>query len=103
MPYKAFIFYSHAAAGKVAPPLQSALHQFAKPWYKLRALHTFRDETNLSVNPHLWSNIVDALDDSEFFYPARLSTGRAVKVGVQRSGSLAFQMSARDRADCDGT
>jgi WD40 repeat protein len=67
MPYKAFISYSHAADGKVAPALQSALHKFAKPWYKLRAMRVFRDETNLAVNPHLWSNIVEALDDSEFF------------------------------------
>ena len=51
MTYKGFVSYSHAADGQLAPVLQSALHRFAKPWYRLRALHVFRDETNLSVNP----------------------------------------------------
>jgi WD40 repeat protein len=65
--YNAFISYSHAADGTLAPALQSALHRFAKPWYKLRALHVFRDQTNLAVNPALWSSIRDALDQSQFF------------------------------------
>jgi hypothetical protein len=33
--YKAFISYSHAADGKLAPALQTALHNFTKPWYRL--------------------------------------------------------------------
>lgn len=64
--YNAFISYSHAADSTFAAALQSALHRFAKPWYKLRALHIFRDETNLAVNPGLWSSIRDALDQSLF-------------------------------------
>src|SRR5215471_2611276 len=67
MAYDAFISYSHAHDGGLAGALQSALHRFAKPWYKLRALHIFRDQTNLAVNPALWSSIRDALDQSEFF------------------------------------
>ncbi len=67
MAYDAFISYSHAADGTLAPALQSALHRFAKPWYKLRALRVFRDETNLAVNPALWSSIREALDQSQFF------------------------------------
>jgi WD40 repeat protein len=67
MPYNAFISYSHTADGATAAALQSALHRFAKPWYKLRALHLFRDQTNLAVNPALWSSIRDALDQSLFF------------------------------------
>jgi hypothetical protein len=43
------------------------LHRFAKPWYKLRALHVFRDQTNLAVNPALWTSIREALDQSLFF------------------------------------
>src|SRR5262245_5926485 len=39
--YKAFMSYSHAADGRLAPTLQSALHRFAKPWYRLRALSIF--------------------------------------------------------------
>jgi WD40 repeat protein len=67
MAYNAFISYSHTADGALAAALQSALHSFAKPWYKLRALHIFRDQTNLAVNPALWSSIRDALDQSLFF------------------------------------
>jgi WD40 repeat protein len=65
--YNAFISYSHRSDDTLAAALQSALHRFAKPWYKLRALHIFRDQTNLAVNPHLWSSIRDALDYSLFF------------------------------------
>jgi hypothetical protein len=67
MAYNAFISYSHSADGLLAAALQSALHSFARPWYKLRALHIFRDQTNLAVNPALWSSIRDALDQSLFF------------------------------------
>ena len=55
MAYKGFISYSHAADGRLAPALQSALQSLAKPWYRPRALRIFRDETGLSTNPHLWS------------------------------------------------
>ena len=64
--YNAFISYSHAADGRMAPALQAALERFAKPWYKLRNLNIFRDEASLSASPHLWSNIQEALDDSEY-------------------------------------
>lgn len=67
MLYKAFISYSHAADGELAPALQSALHRFAKPWYRLRAIHVFRDKTSLSVTPALWSSIKKALSESEYF------------------------------------
>jgi WD40 repeat protein len=67
VPYNAFISYSHNTDNILAAALQSALHRFAKPWYKLRALHIFRDQTNLAVNPALWSSIRDALDQSLFF------------------------------------
>ena len=67
MLYNAFISYSHAADDRLAPALQSGLHRFARPWYKLRALHVFRDKTNLTVNPHLWSDITRALDQPEWF------------------------------------
>jgi outer membrane protein OmpA-like peptidoglycan-associated protein len=66
MKYNAFISYSHAADGKMAPALQTALERFAKPWYKLRNLNIFRDESSLSASPHLWSNIQIALDNSKY-------------------------------------
>lgn len=57
----------HTADVTLAAALQSALHSFAKPWYRLRALHIFRDQTNLAVNPALWSSIREAIDQSLFF------------------------------------
>ncbi len=65
--YRAFISYSHAVDGKLAPALQSALQRFAKPWYQLRAFRIFRDEASLSANPGLWGSIQQSLSDSEFF------------------------------------
>ncbi|WP_034259014.1 TIR domain-containing protein [Altibacter lentus] len=64
--YNAFISYSHAADGKLAPALQLALEKFAKPWFKLRNLHIFRDESSLAVTPQLWQNIKNALSESEY-------------------------------------
>ena len=65
--FKAFISYSHAADGKLAPALQLALHRFARPWYKRRAIRVFRDDTNLSISPGLWTSIERALTDAEYF------------------------------------
>lgn len=67
MRYDGFISYSHAADGRLAPALQKALQKLAKPWFRRRSLEIFRDETGLSVDPHLWGAIVRALDDSEWF------------------------------------
>lgn len=64
--YNAFISYSHAADGKLAPALQTALEKFAKPWYKVRYLNIFRDEASLTASPHLWTNIKEALVQSEY-------------------------------------
>jgi hypothetical protein len=65
--YHGFISYSHAADGKLAPALQKGLQQFAKPWYRTRALHIFRDEAALSADPGLWSAVRAALDSSQYF------------------------------------
>ena len=67
MAYNGFISYSHAADGQLAPALQQGLQRLAKPWNHRRALRIFRDETGLSTNPHLWSAIEGALDESEWF------------------------------------
>jgi len=67
MRYDAFISYSHAADGLLAPAVQGGLQRFAKPWWRLRALHVFRDETGLAVNPDLWHSIEGALHDSKWF------------------------------------
>ncbi len=67
MAYDGFISYSHAADDRLAPALQRGLQLLAKPWNSRRALRIFRDETGLSTNPHLWSSIEQALDESEWF------------------------------------
>src|SRR5215469_10464673 len=67
MLYKAFISYSHAADGKLAPAIQRGLHRFGRSWYQGRAIRVFRDETNLSASPGLWSSIEAALKESEYF------------------------------------
>ena len=81
--YAAFISYSHAVDGRLAPALQGALHRFAKPWYRLRALRVFRDDASLSANPHLWSSIQEALDSARFFI-LLASPEAARSVWVQR-------------------
>src|SRR5829696_4659873 len=65
--YDGFVSYSHAADGKLAPALENALEGFAKPWYRLRALHLFRDQTSLSATPGLWPAIEAALTTSRYF------------------------------------
>jgi WD40 repeat protein len=65
--YHAFISYSHAVDGALAPAVQRGLQRFAKPWYRPRAVRIFRDEASLSANPGLWSSIAEALDRSSFF------------------------------------
>jgi WD40 repeat protein len=65
--YKAFISYHHDSDERFAASLQSSLSRFAKPWYRLRAMRIFRDETSLSANPALWHSIEQALGESEYF------------------------------------
>ena len=65
--FDAFVSYSHATDGKLAPSVQSGLQRLAKRPFQRRALSVFRDETGLSTNPHLWSAIEDALDSSGWF------------------------------------
>src|ERR1700745_3139966 len=65
--YDAFISYSHAADGSLAPALQHGLQTLAKPLYQRKALRVFRDQTNLSATPELWSTIEQALAASRFF------------------------------------
>jgi hypothetical protein len=59
--------YSQSADSGLAPALQKALHRFAKPWYRMRVLHIFRDRTSLAVTPELWGSIENALSQSRHF------------------------------------
>jgi WD40 repeat protein len=65
--YDAFLSYSHAVDGQLAPALQSGLQRLARPFMKPRALKVFRDKTSLSASPHLWGSIESALMDSKWF------------------------------------
>lgn len=65
--YDAFVSYSHAADGELAPALQAALQRFTRTWRQRRALEVFRDDTGLGVNPDLWASITTALDRSDWF------------------------------------
>ena len=67
MKYDAFISYSHDADGALAPAVQTALRQLARPWNRRQALRVFRDDTGLSVTPALWPAIESALAESEYF------------------------------------
>ena len=65
--YDAFISYSHAADGTLAPAVQQGLEMLAKPIYQRRALRVFRDQTSLAVTPALWPTIQQALEASRYF------------------------------------
>ncbi|MFI5492937.1 TIR domain-containing protein [Actinoplanes sp. NPDC051859] len=67
MSYDAFISYSHAADGALAPAVQRGLQRLARPWHRRRALEVFRDQTGLGVSPALWTSIRTALDGSRYF------------------------------------
>ena len=64
--YDAFISYSHRLDAAITARLQSELQRFAKPWYRVRALHVFRDQTSLAASPNLWTTIEEALADSRW-------------------------------------
>jgi hypothetical protein len=65
--FHAFVSYSHALDGKLAPALQAALQRLAKKWYRARALRVFRDDASMPVSFNLWDEIERALDASEYF------------------------------------
>jgi hypothetical protein len=46
---------------------QVHLEKFSKAWYERRKIHIFRDQTDLSLTPHVWPTIEEALLDSEYF------------------------------------
>ena len=48
--FDAFISYAHGADDLIATALQTRLNAFAKPWYRLRSIRTFRDDSNLAAN-----------------------------------------------------
>jgi len=55
--YQAFISYSHAADGRLAPALQRGLQRIGKRWYQRARFKAFRDATSLSANAALWPDL----------------------------------------------
>jgi len=94
--YRAFISYSHAADGQLAPALQRGLHRLAKPWYRSPPWQVFRDQTSLSVTPALWSSIEQALAASGFFI-LLASPQAAASKWVQREVDWWLAHRPRDR------
>jgi hypothetical protein len=94
--FDAFVSYSRAIDGRLAPALQSALQRFAKPWYRMRAKRIFRDDASLSANPGLWSSIEQALEASEFFI-LLASTDAAASRWVTREVSCWLQNASAER------
>lgn len=66
--YDVFISYSRrSSSSALVRALQKSLHSFARPLFKLRALRSYRDETNTQATPSLWGAIEQALTDSRKF------------------------------------
>jgi hypothetical protein len=65
--YDAFVSYSHELDSKLAAAVRVALHKLAKPWYRVRAVSVFLDQSSLSANPALWPAIEQALSRSTYF------------------------------------
>jgi WD40 repeat protein len=65
--FDAFLSYSHAVDGQLAPALERGLELMAKPWYRRRGLRIFRDQTSLSASPELWGSIETALGSARAF------------------------------------
>ena len=87
--YDAFISYSHGSDLLLAEALQHDLERFARPWYRPRVTRVFRDLTNLSASPGLWSTIEKALHASSWFWNVSTSSPTGVAdLSVDRSGGL---------------
>lgn len=62
--YDAFISYNHAVDNRLGPAVRDGLHQFARPWYRPRALRVFCDRRSMSATDGLWPTVEAALNDS---------------------------------------
>ncbi len=65
--YDAFLSYSRRVDSSVASRLRDELHSLAKPWYRLRAMRVFRDESSLDMNEAIWESIEGAIRRSRYF------------------------------------
>ena len=105
--YDAFISYSHAIDGALAPALQSHLRRFVRP-YPRTARRVFRDATGLGLTDGLWPDIEKAIQSSRRFIllaspqsaesmwvrreiDCWLATGRGLPLLVVTGGSLPWE------------
>ena len=95
--FDAFLSYSHACDGRLAPSVQHGLQAMAKPWYRRRALRIFRDKTTLSATPELWGSIELALGLSKTFILLASPESRDSK-WVERE--VAWWRAHRDNENC---
>lgn len=59
--------YSTSPDAPLAIAVQRALHHLARPWYRMRALRVFRDQTSLAAGPDLGLSIAAAIRTSGHF------------------------------------
>ena len=103
--YDAFLSYSHAADGRLAPAVQRGLQRLTRPWYRRPALRVFRDQASLAANPDLWGNIERALGSSRYFVllaspeaAASPWVGREVRYWQQHHSQRTFLIALTDGA-----
>ena len=96
MKFAAFISYSHACDGALAPAVQAALQRLAKPWYRRSAMRVFRDTTVLSASSSLWNSIENALAESQYFL-LLASPGASQSTWVEREVSWWLRNRGSDR------
>jgi len=65
--YNGFLSYSQDADASLGAAIQSSLQRLARPWYRIRVLRIFRDQSSLAATASLWASIERALADSEYF------------------------------------
>ena len=65
--YDAFLSYSWKSDGETAPVIQSVIHRFLCPWYKVRARTVFRDRSHLAAGGDFPTEIRKRIDRSDHF------------------------------------
>jgi hypothetical protein len=65
--YDAFISYNHSSAPRqIAIALQRAIQNFSKPFWRARSARLYRDETDLTAYPALFTMLKEVLSNSKF-------------------------------------
>ena len=91
--YDAFISYSHAADGALAPALRNGLQRFATPWRVLRftnptrSLRVFQDQASLSAESEVVADDRECAGKLDVVHPPRVARGGGVAVGRRRKSS----------------